>query len=211
MPAKKNSSPVKKIAAPVAVARTTTASSPKVGEILQRLRTERGLTLDDLSRTAGVSKSMVSDIERDKANPTIAVAWRLTNALGIGLDQLFSQTTAVSEPITILQAHNTPTLANPNDHYQLRICGPMELAGKFEWYELQLSAGGKLQSEGHDPGTMEHLSVSQGSIEVEVHGVVKKIRAGEMARYPADQAHALINRGSSDAKALLVVVHGNVM
>lgn len=48
------------------------------------------MTLDDLSRAAGVSKSMLSEIERDKANPTIAVAWRLTNALGVSLDSLFA-------------------------------------------------------------------------------------------------------------------------
>ena len=59
---------------------------PRVGEQIQRLRTERKMTLDDLSRAAGVSKSMLSEIERDKANPTIAVAWRLTNALGVKLD-----------------------------------------------------------------------------------------------------------------------------
>ena len=55
---------------------------PEVGATLQRMRLERGLTLEDLSRTAGVSKSMLSQIEREKANPTIAVAWRLANALG---------------------------------------------------------------------------------------------------------------------------------
>jgi XRE family transcriptional regulator, regulator of sulfur utilization len=198
------SAPVKAVATKVPA-----PASPKVGELLQRLRTERGLTLDDLSKTAGVSKSMVSDIERDKANPTIAVAWRLTNALGIGLDKLFSQTTELAEPITVVQSHHTPTLVNQNDHYQLRICGPMELAGKFEWYELSLAAGGKLLSSGHDPGTVEHLSVTHGSIEVQVHGSVKKIRAGEMARYAADQVHNLVNHGNSEAKALLVVVHGN--
>jgi transcriptional regulator with XRE-family HTH domain len=60
----------------------TVAAPPRVGEQIQRLRSERRMTLDDLSRAAGVSKSMLSEIERDKANPTIAVAWRLTNALG---------------------------------------------------------------------------------------------------------------------------------
>ena len=52
-------------------------SPPEVGATLQKLRLARGLTLDDLSRAAGVSKSMLSQIEREKTNPTIAVAWRL--------------------------------------------------------------------------------------------------------------------------------------
>ena len=66
------------------------ASPPEVGATLQKLRLARGLTLDDLSRAAGVSKSMLSQIEREKANPTIAVAWRLSNALGVGIGELLS-------------------------------------------------------------------------------------------------------------------------
>ena len=66
------------------------SSPPEVGATLQKLRLKRGLTLDDLSRAAGVSKSMLSQIEREKANPTIAVTWRLANALGIGIEELLS-------------------------------------------------------------------------------------------------------------------------
>src|SRR5260370_30604605 len=73
------------------------ATPPRVAEQIQRLRNERKMTLDDLSRAAGVSKSMLSEIERDKANPTIAVAWRLTNALGVSLDSLFAPKGAGSD------------------------------------------------------------------------------------------------------------------
>ena len=181
---------------------------PRVGEILQRLRNEQGLTLEELSRAAGVSKSMLSEIEREKANPTIAVAWRLANALGIGLDKLFTQTVAMTETIRVLQAHDTPILVNAADQYQLRICGPLELAGKFEWYELMLNAGGKLISAGHDSGSSEHISVQSGAIEIQTGGESRKIKAGEMARYAADVPHNIINVGASEAKALLVVIHG---
>ena len=67
------------------------------------------MTLDDLSRAAGVSKSMLSEIERDKANPTIAVAWRLTNALGVSLDSLFAPQKA-PEAIAVSGPHEIPDL-----------------------------------------------------------------------------------------------------
>ncbi|WP_146036772.1 helix-turn-helix domain-containing protein, partial [Burkholderia pseudomallei] len=54
---------------PAPASPATGATPPRVGEQIQRLRNERKLTLDDLSRAAGVSKSMLSEIERDKANP----------------------------------------------------------------------------------------------------------------------------------------------
>jgi transcriptional regulator with XRE-family HTH domain len=183
------------------------ASPPEVGATLQKLRLARGLTLDDLSRAAGVSKSMLSQIEREKANPTIAVAWRLSNALGVGIGELLSDESREVELIRVLDAHETPTL--PGDHagYVLRILGPMELAGKFEWYELTLAAGGELVSQPHDPGAMEHLTVLHGALEVEVDGSKRKIKNGGTARYQADRSHAIRNSGKTEAKALMVVIH----
>jgi XRE family transcriptional regulator, regulator of sulfur utilization len=183
------------------------ASPPRVGEQIQRLRSERKLTLDDLSRAAGVSKSMLSEIERDKANPTIAVAWRLTNALGISLDQLFAQQKPI-DAICVAGPHDIPTLSGDNGGYQLRVWGPIELAGKFEWYELTLQSGASLTSSAHEPGTREHLTVLNGAIEIDASSTTRRLKVGETARYAADDAHAIRNVGRSEAKALLVVIHG---
>ena len=182
------------------------ATPPRVGEQIQRLRNERKLTLDDLSRAAGVSKSMLSEIVGDKANPTIAVAWRLTNALGITLDELFSQPQA-QEAIRVDGPHDIPTLAGHDGRYQLRVWGPIDLAGKFEWYELTLPGGGALVSNAHEPGTREHLTVLQGAMEIEAAAATRRLKAGDTARYPADAPHAIRNPGKADAKALLIVIH----
>ena len=180
------------------------ATPPRVGEQIQRLRNERKLTLDDLSRAAGVSKSMLSEIERDKANPTIAVAWRLTNALGITLDELFSQPKA-SETIRVDGPHDIPTLAGHDGRYQCA-CGAIDLAGKFEWYELTLPGGGALISNAHG-GTREHLTVLQGAMEIEAAAASRRLKVGDTARYPADEPHAIRNPGKTEARALLIVIH----
>ena len=192
---------------PSAIAAPAIAAPPRVGEQIQRLRAERRMTLDDLSRAAGVSKSMLSEIERDKANPTIAVAWRLTNALGVSLDSLFAPQ-KTPEAIAVAGPHEIPTLSGHDAKYQLRVWGPIELAGKFEWYELTLQAGGALVSNAHEPGTREHLTVLQGSIEIEAAGATKRLKAADTARYVADEPHAIRNAGKGEAKALLVVIHG---
>ncbi len=190
-----------------AVTASTNTAPPRVGEQIQRLRAERRMTLDDLSRAAGVSKSMLSEIERDKANPTIAVAWRLTNALGVSLDSLFAPPKA-PEAIAVSGPHDIPTLSGHDAKYQLRVWGPIELAGKFEWYELTLQPGGALVSNAHEPGTREHLTVLHGSIEIEAVGATKRLKAADTARYAADEPHAIRNAGKGEAKALLVVIHG---
>jgi transcriptional regulator with XRE-family HTH domain len=190
-------------AAPLAA----TNAPPEVGATLQRLRLARGLTLEDLSRIAGVSKSMLSQIEREKANPTIAITWRLANALGVAIGELLTAQMREVEPIRVLDAHETPTLPGNHAGYVLRILGPMDLAGKYEWYELTLAPGGELASQAHDPGTGEHLTVLHGAVELEVGSVRKKIKNGATARYMADQGHVIRNAGKTEAKALLVVVH----
>jgi quercetin dioxygenase-like cupin family protein len=150
---------------------------------------------------------MLSQIEREKANPTIAITWRLANALGVQIGELLSSEVRAVDLIRVVDAHEIPTLPGSHAGYSLRILGPMDLAGKYEWYELTLQPGGELASQAHDPGTNEHLTVITGTVELEVGAEKRKIKHGATARYAADQNHAIRNVGKTEAKALLVVVH----
>lgn len=190
-------------------ARPTPAEPPRVGEALAALREQQALSLDELSRRAGVSKSMLSQIERAQANPTVAVVWRLANALGVPLGDLLQSGAATTPPaITTVARHATPTLRDAGNGCELRILGPINLAGQFEWYELQLQPGAALDSQAHDPGTREHLSVLTGSLALTAGDNSTPLAAGETARYAADQPHAIRNPGPGVATALLVVLHG---
>ncbi len=188
---------------------TPAEGPPAVGSALQALRQAQQLSLDDLSRRAGVSKSMLSQIERNLANPTVAVLWRLANALGVSLADFLAGASAQRPDvgIAVVPLHATPSLKSPDSHCELRILGPIDLAGRFEWYELTIQAGGVLASEPHEAGTQEHLSVLTGAMTVRAGTDEKKLRHGETARYAADVPHAIANAGKSTATALLVVVH----
>jgi len=184
---------------------------PAVGATLQQLRQAQKLSLDELSRRAGVSKSMLSQIERNQANPTVAILWRLANALGIELTEFLApgQSARAVAPVTLVPAHAIPVIRSPDGLCTLRILGPIELAGRLEWYELSVAPGGELVSEAHEQGTREHLSVLSGSLLVEAAGAGQKLRHGETARYAADVPHAIRNPGKTAATALLVVEHGS--
>ena len=181
---------------------------PRVGSTLQSLRQTQGLSLDELSRKAGVSKSMLSQIERNQANPTVAVVWRLANALGVDMGELLGDGRPAAAPaIVSVPAHATPTLKSPDGKCELRILGPIELAGQFEWYELVVQPGGALESQPHEPGSREHLSVLGGSLEVRAGADSTRLKAGETARYAVDVPHAIHNPGKTVATALLIVLH----
>jgi transcriptional regulator with XRE-family HTH domain len=178
-----------------------------VGSTLQTLRQAQGLSLDELSRKAGVSKSMLSQIERNQANPTVAVVWRLATALGVGVGELLGDGRPSAPAIVTVPAHATPTLKSPDGKCELRILGPIELAGQFEWYELTVQPGGALESEPHEPGSREHLSVLGGALEVQAGNDTTRLKPGETARYAVDLPHAIRNPGRAAASALLVVIH----
>ncbi|HEY1091825.1 MAG TPA: XRE family transcriptional regulator [Burkholderiaceae bacterium] len=180
---------------------------PRVGAALAALRQAQGLSLDELSRRAGVSKSMLSQIERNQANPTVAVVWRLANALRVELGELLGGAKPAAPAIETVASHATPSLASPDGKCTLRILGPIELAGQFEWYELAVQPGGVLDSAAHEPGSREHLSVLSGTLEVKAGGVTQLLHAGETARYAVDGPHSIRNRSRSAATALLVVLH----
>jgi transcriptional regulator with XRE-family HTH domain len=189
------------------MSRNPSIEPPRVGNTLSELRQLRALSLDELSRQAGVSKSMLSQIERNQANPTVAVVWRLANALGVPLGTLLDGERPALPSITTVAGHATPSLRSPDGKCDLRILGPIELAGQFEWYELTVQPGGTLESQAHEPGSREHLSALEGNLEVRSGDDRSPIAAGETARYAVDVPHAISNVGSTVAKALLVVVH----
>lgn len=181
---------------------------PRVGDTLAALREQRALSLDELSRRAGVSKSMLSQIERSQANPTVAVVWRLAHALGVPLAELLAEAPRAAEPtITLLAARDTPSLGAGDTACQVRILSPIELAGQVEWYELSFKPGGALESQAHEPGTREHLTVQSGQLTLSAGDAVQRLKAGDTARYPADRPHAIRNPGRTTAVALLVVMH----
>ena len=184
------------------------AEPPRVGDTLSALRQASALSLDALSRKAGVSKSMLSQIERGQANPTVAVVWRLANALNVGMADLLGGSPLVQPvAITVLAAHAAPAIRSPDGLCELRILGPIGLAGQFEWYALSVQPGGLLDSQPHEIGTQEHLSTITGVLDVQAGDQSQRIKTGETARYAADQPHCIRNTTKTAATGWLVVVH----
>ena len=64
------------------------SEAEKLGENLKRIRTEKDISQVDVSRSLGVSRGFVSNIENGKTNPTLATIARLANAVGVSSDEL---------------------------------------------------------------------------------------------------------------------------
>ncbi|EXL01983.1 DNA-binding protein [Aquamicrobium defluvii] len=185
---------------------------PEIGPRLQKYRKELKLTLADLAVLSGVSRSMLSEIERGNANPTYGTLWHLTRALKIDLNRLVS---GASEerggPSIDLQPENlTPTIRSADGSCTMQILSPASMVSLIEWYLLRFEVDGKLISDPHGSGTVEHLHCTRGEIVVRSAGDTMIVRAGETARYAADVPHSLTSVGPVEAAAFLVVASANV-
>jgi transcriptional regulator with XRE-family HTH domain len=184
---------------------------PEIGPRLQALRKERGLTLADLAARSGVSRSMLSEIERGSANPTYGTLWHLTRALGIDLNSLVGGASEAGEERIDVQPENlTPTIRSADGSCTLQILSPAEMVSLVEWYLLTFEPGGRLLSDPHGAGTTEHLHCTEGEIVVRSAGSEMVVRAGETGRYAADVEHALTSVGKKGARAFLVVASADV-
>ncbi|MEM9470782.1 MAG: cupin domain-containing protein, partial [Pseudomonadota bacterium] len=72
--------------------------------------------------------------------------------------------------------------------------------------DFHAKPGGVLESEPHPPGTVEHLYVVTGQLQVTVDGESRVAKAGEALRYHADKPHKLVNTGAVAAHATMVLV-----
>ncbi|WP_435230679.1 helix-turn-helix domain-containing protein [Pseudopelagicola sp. nBUS_20] len=170
---------------------------------LREARRAQGLSLDAVAKLSGVSRSMVSQIERGESSPTIATLWNLTRALQVDFAGLLDER-AASKKIEILRDAQVPTFENRGKGCCIRILSPPEDAGKHEVYDIRLTASGFLESQPHTRGAREHLTVIDGLVEVVSGDIVEVVGEGDTARYDADITHG-IRAHKGPARVFLVV------
>lgn len=177
--------------------------SPQLGKTIQRLRKAYNLSLGELSEQSGVAKSIISQIEKNETNPTLSTIWRLSQALDTSIDEVLKSEDA---PNFVQQVgpSGTPVLTSEDGLCSLTIIGWLGTVDWVQWYDLRAAPGGLLESEPHQKGSVENLSVLAGVLEVTVNGEARRAAAGETLRYRGDLPHAIKNVGDTPAHATMV-------
>jgi XRE family transcriptional regulator, regulator of sulfur utilization len=175
-----------------------------LGATIQRLRKAYNMSLGELSEQSGVAKSIISQIERNETNPTISTVARLSKALDTTIDEVLR-----GESKSLFLEHHSksgvPMLESQDGLCRLAIAGPLNLVDFFQWYDFHAKKAGVLESNPHPPGTVEHLYLVTGEIEVTAGEEVKVLKQGETLRFRADVPHRIVNIGSGDAHAVMML------
>jgi XRE family transcriptional regulator, regulator of sulfur utilization len=181
------------------------ALSGQLGRTIQRLRKTYNMSLSELADQSGVAKSIISQIERNETNPTLATIWRLSQALDISIDRFLVQSD--DEPFVEKSTRNdTPVLTSDDGKCRLAIIGWIKTVEWVQWYDFAAEPGGALESDAHQRGSIECLSVLSGELEVEAAGAIDTAKAGETLRYRCDRPHTIRNRGEVTAHATMVCI-----
>ncbi len=173
---------------------------------VRQLRTEKGWSLEALAQASGVSRSMLSQIERNQANPTLAVTLRIARAFEVSLGELVGSESAASS-IQVVRAGDRAYHYRSDQDCQIRTLSPLHLEKDVEFYELRLPPGGALRSAAHFQGTREFLTVQKGRVRVESGEDKDDLDPGDSASYRADVEHAIVNIGRADAVMFLVDIY----
>ena len=149
---------------------------------------------------------MLSQIEREQANPTLAVTLRIARAFGLTLSELIEMPGAASA-VTVIRANDHTYHYRSDKDCRIRTLSPLNLEKDIEFYEVRLQRGGALRSSPHFEGTREFLTVQKGRLRIESASDAEELNPGDSASYRADVSHALINAGKTEAIAYLIVVY----
>src|SRR5215471_9926654 len=182
------------------------AISRHLGGRVKSLRAGRGWSLEALANASGVSRSMLSQIEREEANPTLAVTLRIARAFGLSLGELLEMPGAASA-VTVIRADDHAYHYRSDQDCRIRTLSPLNLEKDVEFYEVRLRPGGALRSSPHFEGTREFLTLQKGHLRIESAADAEELGPGDSASYRADVPHALVNEGKTEAIIFLIVIY----
>lgn len=180
--------------------------SRQVAERIRLLRNDQGWTLEQLASLSGVSRSMLSQIERERVNPTLGVVYRVAHAFGISLAEL-TEGSSEHARIEVIRGNDPEYLFRDDGELRIRTLSPLSRAKDVEFYEMVLQPGGNLHSGPHFHGTREFLTVQKGMVLVRSGDLEVELGEGDSAEYPADVQHSIKQSGRGPVVAVLVVIY----
>jgi transcriptional regulator with XRE-family HTH domain len=170
-----------------------------IARAVRRLRSERSWTLDELAARSGISRRLIVQIEQGQANPSIGTLLRLADAFEVALAELLPETA-------------TATAGMRPAGEELRLwSGPRGGAGRLlvnrgplELWSWTLGPGESHESEAHHAGSVELLTVTTGTLQLDVRGESFTLTSGDSAWFEATDAHAYRNPTRATTRFTLV-------
>jgi len=177
----------------------------RFGEKLRTVRERKGYTLKVVAQAAGVSESLVSQIERNRVSPAIDTLLSLADALEIDLEYLFEEYRR-ERPVRVIQANERRHVKESGIVYE-EVARPVEGDGAhaIEAYYITVPEGNETQRGSYGHLGREFGIVTEGECELHYETKVYHLKQGDSISFSATAPHTLVNTGGGTFKALWVV------
>lgn len=146
---------------------------------IRALRAERAFSLEELAERSGVSRSMLSLIEREESSPTAVILNKIAASFGVPLAAFFEDPATGAGPVS--RATERQPWRDPQTGYLREVLSPSGVAAPFQLVQVSLPAGATVQYEGVNRARPYHqqIWVLEGKIEVSFGAEVHHLEEGD--------------------------------
>lgn len=191
---------------------TMTESTPGINQRIaarvRALRDANGLSLEALAQRSGVSRSMISLIERGESSATAVVLEKLATSLGVALAHLFED--ARPQPASPLARRVAqPQWRDPASGYLRRALTPTGIGAPVQLVEVEFPPGAKVayESGARELPVHQQVWVLEGTIELGTGGQLHRLEAGDCLAMALDGPTSFRNPTRKPARYLVALAN----
>ena len=168
------------------------------------MRGRRGLTLEALAERSGVSRAMISKLERGEKNPTLVVAAKLAEGLGVTLSQLVGM--EERREVVVVPREGRMVMRDPETGFERQLLSPTFVGRGVEFVRNEIPEGSTSgEFPPHRKGVAEHVVVERGRLRAVLGGEEYLLEEGDALYFEADVPHRFDNAGEGECSYYLVI------
>jgi transcriptional regulator with XRE-family HTH domain len=182
-----------------------TSLNARIAGRVRELRMAKALSLDALSTQCGVSRSMLSLIERGETSPTAVVLDKLAAGLGVPLASLFEAPPRADEPIA--RRADQATWQDPHSGYVRRNVSPGGIKSPTQIVEVTFPPQARVTYEAgaRSPVVLQQIWMLEGRMEVTYGTALYALETGDCLAIPLDTPNSFHNPGATAARYAVVL------
>lgn len=171
------------------------------------MRQERRLTLEALAERSGVSRAMISKIERGEKNPTLVVAARLSEGFEISLSQLVGM--EEQREVVVVPKERRMVMKDPETDFERQLLSPSFGRRGVEFIRNVVPEGSTSgEFPAHKKGVQEYVVIEKGRLRAILGGEEYLLEEGDSIYFEADVEHRFENAGEGECSYYLVIDSG---
>ncbi|WP_294343608.1 XRE family transcriptional regulator [uncultured Clostridium sp.] len=169
---------------------------------MKELRIERNLTLGQLSKISGISKTMLAEIEKGSSNPTINTLLRIANGLNVPYTRLMED---IEKEATLIRKSESVMKSEESKHYRIYCYFKTTHLRNFELFYAELDAECSNSSIGHTRKAQEYIYIIKGQLILSINSKNYTLNEGDSLMFDSAINHTYINK--EDTMVTFIIIN----